>query len=82
MSVQFIDVNHDIINAIFQLEDVREVDTTLDNIVDLHGVKKAKKDKKKEEKKAAKKEKKSASKKTAKKAAKKAVRKVIVRRLD
>ncbi len=81
MSVQFIDVNHDIINAIFQLEDVREVDTTLDNIVDLHGVKKAKKDKKKEEKKP-KKEKKSAAKKTAKKAAKKAVRKVIVRRLD
>lgn len=82
MSVQFIDVNKQIIDAIFQLEDVREVDTTLDNIVDLHGVKKAKKEKAAKEEKKAKKEKKSASKKTAKKAAKKAVRKVIVRRLD
>lgn len=72
MSVQFLDVNKDIINAIFNLQDVREIDSTLDNIVDLHGAKKAKKDTKKKDTK---------KKKAKKKIAKKDVRKVKAIRL-
>ncbi len=72
MSVQFLDVNRDIINAIFDLQDVREIDPVLDNIVDLHGAKKAKKDTKKKDTK---------KKKAKKKIAKKDVRKVKAVRL-
>ena len=58
MSKKFLDVNKDIINAIFALDDVEDIDTSVKYIIDEYGIEKAekKKPKKKEEKKKSKKE--------------------------
>lgn len=53
MAKKFLDINKDIINAIFALDDVEDIDSSVIHIIDEYGIEKAesKKPKKKDDKK-------------------------------